>query len=108
VCRPLTTSATSSGANPARGCSRPPSWSRASTAPWSWSGPWCCCWCPGQPYGGWWLPAYPIAVVVLGAFVVYEMYRATHTGSVLLPLLAVLDIAIIVVIMREYRLLRRG
>jgi uncharacterized membrane protein len=47
-------------------------------------------------------------VVVLGAFVVYEMYRATHTGSVLLPLLAVLDIAIIVVIMREYRLLRRG
>jgi uncharacterized membrane protein len=61
-----------------------------------------------------WLPAYPIAVVVLGAFVVYlgafvvyEVYRATRTGSVLLPLLAVLDIAIIVVIVREYRLLRR-
>ena len=54
-----------------------------------------------------WLPAYPIAVMVLGAFVVYEVYRATRTGSVLLPLLAVLDIAIIVVIMREYRLLRR-
>ncbi|MGH3786695.1 MAG: DUF2127 domain-containing protein [Pseudonocardiaceae bacterium] len=54
-----------------------------------------------------WLPAYPIAVVVLGAFVVYELYRATRTGSMLLPLLAALDIAIIVVIVREYRLLRR-
>jgi uncharacterized membrane protein len=54
-----------------------------------------------------WLPAYPIAVVLLGTFVVYELYRATRTGSVLLPLLAVLDIAIIAVIMREYRLLRR-
>ncbi len=54
-----------------------------------------------------WLPAYPIAVVLLGTFVVYELYRATRTGSVLLPLLAVLDIAIIAVILREYRLLRR-
>ena len=35
------------------------------------------------------------------------MYRATRTGSLLLPVLAALDIAIIVVIVREYRLLRR-
>jgi uncharacterized membrane protein len=54
-----------------------------------------------------WLPAYPIAVVVLGAFVVYEVYRAARTGSLLLPFLAVLDIAIIVMIVREYRLLCR-
>jgi uncharacterized membrane protein len=54
-----------------------------------------------------WLPAYPIAVVVLGVFVGYEVYRATRTGSILLPFLAVVDIAIIVVIVREYRLLRR-
>jgi uncharacterized membrane protein len=54
-----------------------------------------------------WEPAYPVAIVVLGAFVVYEVYRATRTGSLLLPVLAVLDIAIIVVIVREYRLLRR-
>lgn len=54
-----------------------------------------------------WLPAYPIAVVVLGAFVIYEAYRATRTGSVLLPFLALLDVAIIVAIVREYRLLRR-
>ena len=52
-----------------------------------------------------WRPAYPAAAVVLGAFVVYELYRATQTGSVLLPLLAALDIAIIVLIIREYRLL---
>ena len=52
-----------------------------------------------------WRPAYPVAAVVLGAFVVYELYRATRTGSVLLPLLAVLDVAIIVMIVREYRLL---
>jgi uncharacterized membrane protein len=39
--------------------------------------------------------------------VVYEVYRATQTGSILLPVLAALDIAIIVVIVREYRLLRR-
>jgi uncharacterized membrane protein len=55
-----------------------------------------------------WLPAYPVAIAVLGAFVVYEVYRATRTGSFLLPVLAALDIAIIVVIVREYRILRRG
>ena len=53
-----------------------------------------------------WVPAYPVAIAVLGAFVVYEVYRATRTGSILLPVLAALDIAIIVVIVREYRLLR--
>lgn len=53
-----------------------------------------------------WLPAYPAAVVVLGLFVVYELYRAAHTHSILLPLLAALDLAIIVLVIREYRLLR--
>ena len=53
-----------------------------------------------------WRPAYPVAAAVLGAFVVYELYRATQTGSVLLRLLAALDVAIIVMIVREYRLLR--
>ncbi|MFC5995143.1 DUF2127 domain-containing protein [Pseudonocardia hispaniensis] len=53
-----------------------------------------------------WLPAYPIAVVVLGAFVGYEIFRATQTGSVVLPFLAAIDVAIIVVIIREYLLLR--
>ncbi|WNV86040.1 DUF2127 domain-containing protein [Umezawaea sp. Da 62-37] len=53
-----------------------------------------------------WLPAYPVAVVVLGLFVVYELYRAVRTGSLVLPLLAVLDIAVIVVVVREYRTAR--
>ncbi|MEN3263128.1 DUF2127 domain-containing protein [Pseudonocardia sp.] len=53
-----------------------------------------------------WLPAYPVAAVVLGVFVVYELYRAVHTDSVVLPLLAVLDILIIIMVVREYRLLR--
>ena len=43
----------------------------------------------------------------VGVFVLYELYRATRTGSVLLPFLALLDLAIIVLIVREYRLLRR-
>ncbi len=50
-------------------------------------------------------PMYPVAVVVLGLFVVYEIYRATQTGSVLLPFLAALDVAIIVLVIREYRAL---
>lgn len=54
-----------------------------------------------------WLPAYPVAAVVLGIFVVYELYRAARTGSALLPFLAAVDIVIIVIILREYRLLRR-
>jgi len=55
-----------------------------------------------------WLPAYPVAVVVLGLFVVYELYRATQTGSVLLPVLALVDVAVIVLVVREYRALRSG
>lgn len=54
-----------------------------------------------------WTPAYPVAVVVLGVFVVYEIYRAVHTGSIVLPFLAALDVAIIVLVVREYLALRR-
>ena len=53
------------------------------------------------------LPAYPIAVVVLAGFVVYELWRAVHTHSIALPFFAALDIVIIVLILREYRQLRR-
>ncbi|MBN9735384.1 MULTISPECIES: DUF2127 domain-containing protein [unclassified Pseudonocardia] len=54
-----------------------------------------------------WLPAYPPAIVVLSLFVVYELVHAWHTGSLLLPFLAALDVAIIVLVLREYRLLSR-
>jgi len=48
-------------------------------------------------------PAYPVAAVVLGVFVAYELYRAAHTGSILLPVFAAIDLGIIVLILREYR-----
>ena len=54
-----------------------------------------------------WLPAYPVAVLVLAVFVVDEILRAVHTGSVVLPFLAALDTAIIVLVIREYLVLRR-
>jgi uncharacterized membrane protein len=37
-------------------------------------------------------PAYPVAVVVLGIFVCYELVRAVRTGSVLLPVFAAIDV----------------
>jgi uncharacterized membrane protein len=52
-------------------------------------------------------PAYPIAAVVLAAFVVYEVIRAVHTHSIALPFFAALDVLIIVLVLREYRQLRR-
>lgn len=53
-----------------------------------------------------WVRAYPLVIAVLGLFVVYELYRAFHTGSVVLPVLAAIDIAIIALVIREYRQLR--
>ncbi|WP_328617897.1 DUF2127 domain-containing protein [Amycolatopsis sp. NBC_00355] len=53
------------------------------------------------------VPAYPIAAVVLAAFVVYEIWRAIHTHSIALPFFAALDVLIIVLVLREYRQLKR-
>jgi uncharacterized membrane protein len=53
------------------------------------------------------MPAYPVAVLVLAAFVVYELIRAVHTHSIALPFFAALDIVIIVLVIREYLQLRR-
>jgi uncharacterized membrane protein len=44
-----------------------------------------------------------VAAVVLGVFVVYELIRAFHTGSVMLALLASLDILVVALVVREYR-----
>lgn len=54
-----------------------------------------------------WVRAYPVAMVVLAAFVVYEVYRAIDTHSIALPFFAALDAVIIVLVYREYRQLRR-
>jgi uncharacterized membrane protein len=53
------------------------------------------------------MPLYPVAVVVLGAFVVYELYRAVRTHSIALPIFAAIDIVIIILVVREYLQLRR-
>lgn len=53
-----------------------------------------------------WRPAYPVAAAVLGVFVAYEVLRAVRTGSMVLPFLAALDVVIIVLILREYRMMK--
>jgi uncharacterized membrane protein len=50
---------------------------------------------------------FPVAVVVLAGFVVYEVWRAVHTHSIALPIFAAIDVVIIVLILREFRKLRR-
>ncbi|MEB3369358.1 DUF2127 domain-containing protein [Saccharopolyspora mangrovi] len=50
---------------------------------------------------------YPVAIAALGLFVLFELVRGVQTHSLVLPLLTVLDIAIIVMVIKEYRELRR-
>ncbi|MGH9717916.1 MAG: DUF2127 domain-containing protein [Candidatus Acidiferrales bacterium] len=47
--------------------------------------------------------AYPLAIFVFGAFAVYQVYRYTHTHSLALLVLTVLDIAIVWLTWEEYR-----
>ena len=53
-------------------------------------------------------PAYPVAVGVLVVFVGYEVHRALQTGSEALWVAAALDLAVVVLVVREYRRLRGG
>lgn len=50
--------------------------------------------------------AYPLAVIVFGLFVLYEMYSYIHSSSVLLLLSVIMDILIIVLIVMEYKRLK--
>ena len=50
---------------------------------------------------------YPAAITVLGLFVLFELIRGVQTHSVLLPVLTALDIVIIVLVVKEYREMRR-
>jgi uncharacterized membrane protein len=47
--------------------------------------------------------AYPAAVVILTLFVAYQAYRITHTHSLVLMLLTLLDAVIVLLIFREWR-----
>jgi uncharacterized membrane protein len=52
-------------------------------------------------------PMYPVAAGVLALFIVYELVRAANTHSIALVVFAALDIVIVVLVLREYVLLRR-
>ncbi len=50
--------------------------------------------------------AYPVAIIVFGGFVVYQIYRFTLTESIGLVVLTILDLAVIWFISLEYRAVR--
>ena len=50
--------------------------------------------------------AYPIALLVFGGFVVYQIYRCTLTGGIGLILLTIIDLVVIWFIWLEYRAVR--
>jgi uncharacterized membrane protein len=54
--------------------------------------------------------AYPTALIVLGLFLCYQIYRLAHTHSLGLGLVSLLDLIILALIWRDYQLLkaRRG
>ena len=52
--------------------------------------------------------AYPLAIVVFGAFIAYQLYRFTFTHSAGLIVLSVFDIAVTWLIWLEYRAAMMG
>ncbi len=51
--------------------------------------------------------AYPISLVVLGLFIVYQLYRFSYTRGFGLIVLTVFDVIVMGLIWHEYRLVRR-
>ncbi|TBR14465.1 MAG: DUF2127 domain-containing protein [Lysobacter sp.] len=52
--------------------------------------------------------AYPASLAVLGGFIVYQVYRYSHTHSIWLVLLTVLDVVVVALVAHEYRIRRRA
>jgi uncharacterized membrane protein len=50
--------------------------------------------------------AYPLAMVVFGMFIAYEIYSYIHSHSVLVLLIVIIDAAIIFMIILEYQRLK--
>lgn len=50
--------------------------------------------------------AYPASLVVLGLFILYQIYRFTFTHSIWLVALSIFDLLVIWLIWHEYRLMR--
>lgn len=53
------------------------------------------------------LAAYPASLAVLGAFILYQLYRYSYTHSVGLILLTLFDLVVMALVWHEWRLLRR-
>jgi len=51
--------------------------------------------------------AYPTTMVVLGLFILYQLYRYTQTHGIALLLLTALDVVVVGLTFHEYRLMRR-
>ncbi|HVW67260.1 MAG TPA: DUF2127 domain-containing protein [Candidatus Peribacteraceae bacterium] len=51
--------------------------------------------------------AYPVSLSVLGIFVAYQIYRFTHTHSILLAAFTVLDVVIMLLIWHEWNYHRK-
>jgi len=51
--------------------------------------------------------AYPLSLWFLAGFIVYQCYRYTHTHSIALVLLTVLDLAVAFLVWREYQSRKR-
>jgi uncharacterized membrane protein len=51
--------------------------------------------------------SYPAALAVLTAFIAYQCYRLAHQPSASLLLLTVIDVAVVLLIAREWRLRRQ-
>ncbi len=51
--------------------------------------------------------AYPVSLVVLGLFIVYQLYRYSYTRGIGLIVLTVFDVIVMGLIWHEYRLVRR-
>lgn len=52
------------------------------------------------------LAYYPVTLVVFGFFIVYQLYRYSHTHSPMLLVLTVVDVLVIWLTLTEYRRLR--
>ena len=50
---------------------------------------------------------FPVAEIILIVFITYQIYRFTHTNSPLLLFLTILDTAVIFLIYKEYKRIKR-
>ncbi len=51
--------------------------------------------------------SYPASLVVLGLFVVYQVYRFTYTHGLGLIVLTIFDVIVMILVWHEYSLMRR-